>query len=46
MKKHFNQAEGTPLTSEQWNARFVDDEFVHNIQNGENKDLEEESLAV
>jgi ribonuclease HI len=46
MKKHFGQADGTPLTSKKWNKRLVDDEFIKAIRAKDFTCLKDESEAI
>ena len=46
MKEHFCQADGTPLTSPEWNRRLVQDEFVEHIRDNDFSMLENESVAI
>jgi len=46
MKKHFSQAEGTPLTSNFWTAQLADDEFIHNMRNENYECLRNENEAI
>ena len=46
MKKHFSQAEGTPLTSNYWTAQLTDDEFIQNIRNENYECLHRENEAI
>jgi len=46
MRKHFGQAEGTPLTSTYWSNQLVDDTFINNMQKENYECLENETIAV
>jgi len=46
MKKHFSQAEGTPLTSNYWSTQLMDNTFIEEMQNQQYERLENENNAI
>ena len=46
MIKHFNQAQGTPLTTTKWKQRLNDPQFLERIRRGDFSDIEEESEPI
>jgi len=46
MKKHFGQAEGTPLTTNSWSSQLMNEDFIENIKNENYEDLNDENREI
>ena len=46
MRRHFNQAHGTPLTTKKWKKRLQDKNFVENLREGNLSILEGEMESI